>query len=65
VEQPQDIRPALERAFESGKPALVNVITDSTIAAITQDFGAGAEGRKAALNSLAFAQQRAKEWVKA
>jgi acetolactate synthase-1/2/3 large subunit len=65
VDQPQDIRPALERAFESGKPALVNVITDSTIAAVTQDFGAGAEGRKAALNSLAFAQQRAKEWTKA
>jgi acetolactate synthase-1/2/3 large subunit len=28
VEQPQDIRPALERAFASGKPACVNVITD-------------------------------------
>lgn len=26
VEQPNDIRPALERAFASGKPALVNVI---------------------------------------
>jgi acetolactate synthase-1/2/3 large subunit len=28
VEQPRDIRPALERAFASGKPACVNVITD-------------------------------------
>ena len=28
VERPQDIPPALERAFASGKPACVNVITD-------------------------------------
>ena len=28
VEKPHDIRPALERAFASGKPAVVNVITD-------------------------------------
>ena len=28
VERPQDIRPAIERAFASGKPACVNVITD-------------------------------------
>jgi len=28
VERPQDIRPALERAFASGKAACVNVITD-------------------------------------
>jgi acetolactate synthase-1/2/3 large subunit len=28
VERPQDIRPALERALASGKPACVNVITD-------------------------------------
>ena len=27
VEEPQDIRPALESAFASGKPALLNVIT--------------------------------------
>ncbi len=32
VEQPDDVAPALERAFESGKPALVNVLTDPTIA---------------------------------
>jgi acetolactate synthase-1/2/3 large subunit len=28
VEEPAQIRPALERAFASGKPALVNVKTD-------------------------------------
>src|SRR5207244_12434717 len=28
VERPQDIRPALERAAASGKPAVINVITD-------------------------------------
>lgn len=27
VERPQDIRPALERAFSSGRPAVVNVVT--------------------------------------
>ncbi|MFQ5987808.1 MAG: acetolactate synthase [Dehalococcoidia bacterium] len=32
VERPQDIRPALERAFASGKPACVNVLTDPTVA---------------------------------
>lgn len=31
VEQPQDIRPALERAFASGLPACVNVKVDDTI----------------------------------
>ncbi len=30
VERPEEIRPALERAFASGKPACVNVITDPT-----------------------------------
>ena len=29
VEDPEEIRPALERAFNSGKPALLNVLTDS------------------------------------
>lgn len=57
VEQPQDIQPALERAFRSSKPALVNVITDPSAAAITQDFGAGAEGRKPDLNSLAWRER--------
>jgi len=32
VEQPAELRPALERAFASGRPALVNVLTDPTIA---------------------------------
>jgi acetolactate synthase I/II/III large subunit len=31
VETPDDLRPALERAFASGKPALVNVLTDPTV----------------------------------
>jgi acetolactate synthase-1/2/3 large subunit len=31
VEQPDQLRPALERAFSSGKPALVNVLTDPTV----------------------------------
>lgn len=32
VEQPGEIAPAIKRAFESGKPAVVNVITDPAIA---------------------------------
>jgi len=32
VEEPDQIRPALERAFASGKPALLNVITDAETA---------------------------------
>ncbi len=32
VQRPQDLRPALARAFQSGAPALVNVLTDPTIA---------------------------------
>jgi acetolactate synthase I/II/III large subunit len=32
VERPDQLRPALERAFASGKPALVNVLTDPEIA---------------------------------
>ncbi|MEA2228998.1 MAG: hypothetical protein QOF04_2628 [Solirubrobacteraceae bacterium] len=32
VERPQDLRPALVRAFESGRPALVNVLTDPGVA---------------------------------
>lgn len=38
VEKPEDIRPALERAFASGKPALVNVKTDDTARAVTAKF---------------------------
>jgi acetolactate synthase-1/2/3 large subunit len=32
VERPQDVAPALERAFGAGRPALVNVLTDPSIA---------------------------------
>jgi acetolactate synthase-1/2/3 large subunit len=31
VRSPDELRPALERAFESGKPALVNVLTDPDV----------------------------------
>jgi thiamine pyrophosphate-dependent acetolactate synthase large subunit-like protein len=31
VERPDELRPALERAFAAGKPALVNVLTDPTV----------------------------------
>jgi acetolactate synthase-1/2/3 large subunit len=31
VERPADVRPALERAFASDRPALVNVLTDPTV----------------------------------
>jgi acetolactate synthase-1/2/3 large subunit len=31
VERPDQLRPALERAFASGKPACVNVLTDPTV----------------------------------
>ena len=32
VERPEELRPALERAFASGRPALVNVLTDPGVA---------------------------------
>jgi acetolactate synthase-1/2/3 large subunit len=32
VQAPQELRPALDRAMSSGKPALVNVLTDPTVA---------------------------------
>jgi acetolactate synthase I/II/III large subunit len=32
VARPEDLKPALERAFASGKPALVNVLTDPAVA---------------------------------
>lgn len=38
VERPEEIRPALERAFASGLPAVVNVITDYRAQAVTQRF---------------------------
>jgi acetolactate synthase-1/2/3 large subunit len=31
VERPEELLPALERAFESGRPALVNVMTDPSV----------------------------------
>jgi acetolactate synthase I/II/III large subunit len=31
VERPEELRPALERAFASGRPALVNVLTDPSV----------------------------------
>ena len=40
VEKPNDIRPALERAFAAGKPAVVNVITDHKARATTVRFSA-------------------------
>jgi acetolactate synthase-1/2/3 large subunit len=32
VERPDDLKPALERAFAAGRPALVNVLTDPSVA---------------------------------
>jgi acetolactate synthase-1/2/3 large subunit len=32
VSTPDELRPALERAFASGRPALVNVLTDPSVA---------------------------------
>jgi len=40
VEEPNQIRPALERAFACGKPALVNVKTDHRATAVTAKFSA-------------------------
>ena len=40
VEKPDDIRPALERAWASGKPAVVNVVTDYKARATTVRFSA-------------------------
>jgi thiamine pyrophosphate-dependent acetolactate synthase large subunit-like protein len=40
VEKPHDIRPALERAWASNKPAVVNVITDYRARATTVRFSA-------------------------
>jgi acetolactate synthase-1/2/3 large subunit len=40
VEKPHEIRPALERAWASGKPAVVNVITDDQARAQTVRFSA-------------------------
>lgn len=41
VEQPKDIKPAIERAIESRRPALVNVCTDLDAQATTDMRFAG------------------------
>ena len=38
VTKPEELKPALQRAFDSGKPAIVNVITDRWAASTTQNF---------------------------
>ena len=38
VENPDEIGPALERAFNSGKPAVINVIVEPTAAGISRAF---------------------------
>jgi acetolactate synthase-1/2/3 large subunit len=40
VERPGEIRPALERAFRSGKPACLNVLTDPDVVAPATVAGA-------------------------
>ena len=39
VTDPDEIRPALERAFASGKPAVVNVIVEPTAAGVSRAWG--------------------------
>ena len=39
VEKPDDIRPALERAFDSGKAAVVNVIVEPTASGVSRAWG--------------------------
>lgn len=39
VEDPNEIKPALERAFASGKPAVVNVIVEPTAAGVSRAWG--------------------------
>ena len=39
VEDPNEIRPALERAFASGKPAVINVIVEPTAAGVSRAWG--------------------------
>ena len=51
VERAEDIRPALERAAASGKPACINVIVESEVKVLTQEFSAykpGSVGQKSA-----------------
>lgn len=39
VEDPNQIKPALERAFNSGRPAVINVIVEPTAAAVSRAWG--------------------------
>jgi len=43
VEQPKDIKPAIERALASGMPAIVNVRTDPTARALSNFVGSKME----------------------
>ena len=43
VDRPEQLRPALERAFASGKPAVINVVTDPHARSTTQSFGVYAD----------------------
>jgi acetolactate synthase-1/2/3 large subunit len=38
VERPKDLKPSLERAFASGRPACINVLTDPTPASSPYEF---------------------------
>jgi acetolactate synthase-1/2/3 large subunit len=40
VDKPEDIGPALQRAVASGKPAVINVVTDPQARSSTQSFAA-------------------------
>ena len=39
VEDPNEIRPALERTYASGKAAVVNVIVEPTAAGVSRAWG--------------------------
>ncbi|MCI0437991.1 MAG: thiamine pyrophosphate-binding protein [Chloroflexi bacterium] len=39
VEDPNEIKPALDRAFSSGKPAVINVIVEPTAAGVSRAWG--------------------------
>jgi acetolactate synthase-1/2/3 large subunit len=39
VEDPDDIKPALDRAYSSGKPAVINVIVEPTAAGVSRAWG--------------------------
>ena len=39
VEDPNEIKPALQRAFDSGKPAVINAIVEPTAAGVSRAWG--------------------------